>query len=785
MSRLRRCLCAFAWALLVPAATFGLTAGDIQGRAQQIAAERGRAQREAGADRALVPALGELVLAFVDLCDRDARAGAERRDVLRPAFEAVHTPLDDIYSARNAFLERKAKEVMDADGDLEALYETAPWREAQSVAAQALYYLNWLNYYGARLFDGERRTALLKAAQQGFSEFAGGDSRKDLVTESVLGRGLCSLELGNHDWAIRDFRNVLDEPTASAERKQKARLALLDAYGRGRKTKEALRYSQELLDGNTLDPADLPAVRFYRLSVLFDAMKATPAQADTYRREATALMDQLRKSGKGWADRVDALMISRVDNPAQWVGKVDSPAAKWELAALLIQRGDETAALPLLRDVAASDDPAARSRRGEANHYLGVMRFKAGDHAAALGYFDAALAEAKPEFAADAAYLRFKTLEALMASGGGEDLGTRYAAALREFLRQHPDHASAFEARYRLGEYLQAREEFADAIAEYEQVRGDPGFELRARFGLVQSEFERLKESLPPAEREQVVARIGEDLDSFWRQAAALEKGKDRGDLPLATFQAKATVMQAVLGSLRQTDGAEDTLKQLDGFERRYPEQGDLFPQVARLRLGALQRLSRFAEAEKEVERNAAVLNQDGRNEAIEKLAAGFVKAGARARASGDAAAGKAADAVALKLYELLGDEGSPDRKQKLTLARLYESNDEFDRAEAAYREVLQANSSSLPALRGLGRVAEQRKNLPAAIGYWKRFAEAARPGDPPWYEGRYEQARVTLAAGDRAGSCAILEDLKPAMPGLGDADLRRQLGELYKRACR
>jgi hypothetical protein len=59
-----------------------------------------------------------------------------------------------------------------------------------------------------------------------------------------------------------------------------------------------------------------------------------------------------------------------------------------------------------------------------------------------------------------------------------------------------------------------------------------------------------------------------------------------------------------------------------------------------------------------------------------------------------------------------------------------------------------------------------------------------APPGDAPWYRGHYQQARLTFARGDGKRSCQMLTELRPAMPGLGNAELRRQLSELYDRVC-
>jgi len=764
--------------LAAPAAA--LAPSEIAARARAVAVPRGEAG--AAAESAAVLRLGELVMAFIEQCEQAARAGAERRADLKPAFDALHGPLDGVYTRRSAYLESAAQQVMEEDGDLEALYETRQWREAQAVAVQALYYLNWLNFYGARLHDGARKKELLEAAEKGFGEFTGGE-RKNLAVESLLGRALCSLELGNHEWAIRDLRAVIEDREVTDERKEKAQLALLDAYARAGRTKEAMQYSQALLNSGRLDAGQTNVVRYFRLQALFNAMKG--GGEATYRQEANALMDQLRKAGGGWADKVNALMFASIDNPEQWVGKADTPAAKWELANLLLQKGDEKTATPLLEAVLASEEPVAKEHHAEAAYFLGVARFRAGDYEGAAQYLTRAVEEGpKPEHAADAAYLQFKSLEALMAKAPNDARAARYEKALREFVQQHTDHRAAYEARYRLGELLQANGQFDQAIAEYEQVRGEPGFECRATFGLLQSRFEKLKEAGAGPSRDQLLQAIGGDLERFRAQAAELRKAKDAGGVPLDEFEAKAAVLQAIHVSLVDPNGAEKMLAALADFERRYPAQADLFAQVVRLRLGALQRLERWAEAEREVTQSAAVLREEGKAEALEKLATGFVKAGVRRKVRGEEEAAKQAEQVALRLYEVMDAGSSGDNKQKLTLARLYQSNDEFEQAEKLYKEILQAQPATLPALRGLAHMAESRKQLDAALAYWKKYTETVRPGDPPWYDGHYQQARLTMARGDKAGSCKQLRDLRPAMPGLGDSELRQQLNALYAKAC-
>lgn len=767
--------------------------GDLRGRARQVAADLAAAKTagrlDAATQQRAVEQLGQLVVGFIDASDRAANSGESVRqaDALRATFEAIHTPLSDLYTQNTQALERMARAVMDEDGDLEALYETQAFKEAQVTASAALYYLNWLSYYGARLYDGPKRKALLEQAQRGFSEFATGDRRTDLLVESLLGRGLCYLELGETALARRDLEAVIADAKASPERRSKARLALLDAAVQANNTAEALRLSDELLAAGARN--DENVVRFLRLRALMGAARrGSGADADRARQQALVLMEQLRRAGAGWDERVSALLQTGVDNPEQWAAKATSPFAQWELARMLVQKNDYKAAVPLLEAVVASDDPQVRPNRREAQYMLGLARFQAGAYVAAADLLDAALQEGTPPYAADAAYMRFKALEAEVARQPTPEMTERYARAVRDFLSRHPDHRYVAEAQFRLGELLQAQREFAAAADAYAAVRGDPSLQLRARFATLQCQFELLGASDgtdAAAQRRARLEAIGGNLERFAQESAALEKTAGASAATVVhPLQAKVAIMRAVYFKLLPGEHDAEIDRALAGFESAYPDEKDLLPQVVRLRLEADQRRGRFAEAEAEVKAHGAVLVTGIGRQGVEELAVAFIREGARRRAKEGDAANDAAQKVALGLYELLADGSDGNARTALTLARLYETTGDLQKAASLYTDVQQKGASPA-ALRGLARIAEAEKRPADAAERWRQFTALVRPGDAPWYEGQYQIARLTAVTGNAREACAQLDALKPAMPGLSDVDLRRQLGELYDRTCR
>jgi len=777
---------------LLPAfAAHAQSAAELRNSGRQAASEIGSMKSgnrfDTSAQRAMTERLGKVVLEYIEVCDKAASSGSEKREAesLRSVYDALNEPLGAIYDASSGAMEKLEQKIMEEDGDLEALYETADFKTARVTGSQALYYLNWLHYYGARFHDGGKRKALLEKAQKGFSELSGGERRSDLSIESQLGRGLCALELGDIDAAQQDLKAVMNDAQASAERRSKARMALLDGYVRNGRSAEALTLSEQLLSS----PAggEVNVVRYLRVRALLDAAKKQPAaEAARQRQQAMALMDQLRRAGGAWDERVAALLAS-VDNPEQLAGGANSAVAKWQLAKLLLQKGDFKQAAPLLESVAASSEADLQRYRGEARYYLAVGKFQAGDLGAAVALLDATHGDDNAAYAADADYLRFKAVEALLAKDANAVTAEAYEAAVRAFAR-HGDHKSAFEAAFRLGELLQRQRKFSEALDAYTKVNGDPAFELRADFAMLQCRFELLQELSPgstPTQRSELMAAISGGLDRFPTRAAEYEKraSKDTA-VPLSQMRGKWAILKSAFETLQAQPDYAGVVSRLADFEKAHPDLQDFLPQVVKLRLSAQLQLGRFNDAAAEVKTHGTLLQAHSEPKALEELATAFIRAGANRKNTDGPASYAAAEQVALALYELVAGDAETGVKTKLTLAKLHENTGDNQKAAALYNEALQANPTLLPAMRGLARIAESEKRLADAFTLWERITKASRGGDLTWYEGHYETARLNHAQGKTKEACAQLTQLKPAMPGLTDADLRAKLNTLYEGAC-
>ncbi len=747
----------------------------LAAKAKSLAQRVDAAGGDEAAEQKLLSELGALSVAYLAAADAAQLGGGRDKAPLRTAFEAIHAPLTKLYDRHLASSEGAVDEIIAADGDLEALYESPAYQRSQAMAANALYYLNWLRYYGARTFDGAPKKKLLEQARDGFAELALAESA-ELALESRLGRGLAELDLSEWKAAIADLQAVADAPEASGERRHKARLALLDASARAGNTRAVLDLSDELLRQERPQEGDW--IRFMRLQALLRAAEKGGPDAAKQRAEAIVLMDRLRRAGPAWQEQVDALAQKAFADAAAWKAQATTPYAKWELAKAFVQKQDYAGAAPLLTDVVAAKDPGLDAVRGEASYLLGLARFKLSDFAGAA----AILGEPAGESAsADRAYLLFKAREAVAAAAGAEaDLAPLEAAA-RAFADTYPDNPHAVEARFRVAEIEHARGDVAAAIDSYAKVKGDAELETQAAFASLQCRFELLQTAESVEARQTQLTAIGADLQTYDKHVAALAAAQAE-KIALPAMQAKVAILRAVYHKLQPQSDPAAIVAALDGFEDRHPDEKELLPQVVKLRLEAMLDGGDFAGALAQVQRHGAVLLETLGAGGVEDLAVSFVRAGARRSGDGDKLANAPAQQVALALYDLVG--GAPGSSTQLTRARLRENSGDLDAAEALYREAAGVERSAPSALRGLARIAEKRGQIDAAIADWQRLMGLVRPGDLPWYESRYEVARLLDAKGDAATACTQLTELRPAMPGLQDDDLRQKLSQLYEKVC-
>lgn len=741
----------------------------------------------------VIQLLGPMALSFLSASDL-AQAASTQRGQVRELYETLSNPLDDIYDGSIARLESLSKAVMDRDGDLEALYETKEWKDAQLVASQSLYFLNWLHYVGAFVSEGQARKKLLEEASKGFSEFAVGEHNSQLKRESLFGRALCEKELRQFDWATRDFELLLKDSTLPADMERKVRTAMAEVRTRSARGE---RGDSE----RTESAADAQArALLQRAHTLLDSRKK--ATGDTRLKqllEAAALLDEVRKQGGAWKEKAEALANSEItEQDAMVIDEQKNPFPQWGQARELLQKSEFAKAVPFLREVVASGDPKAVMHHRDAQYYLGVGLFQLKDYRESMTQLNKFLTAdgVPPQFGAEATYLRFKAAEALYAKEPTPDNSKLYADTIKEFIRRYPEHKSIFEAYFRLGEYNQKQEHYLAAVEAYQKVSGDPAFRVRADFATLQSYFSLLdaldekRDGIGISEKD-LRQRIATSLQAFWKNSAELEKTNPATakQVPLQDYRGKVTVMNAAFLSKDVDSKAAALVSLLQDFEKKYPEQQDAFAKVARIRLVALEKAGRFADLEKEADNIFTRFNPDEQKElltGLSKVLPGDIK---KLERKNDKESTLAAKRTLARLYadrlqrgEAFAEDESPTQF-KYELAQLYLDVKEYDKAAPLYQE-LQQSAYSLVSLAGLAQIAAVKGDQHQAITYWQEMLKGTQAGDPLWFRGTFEVAQLNATLGNTEQACKTVAGARAMLGRLGEQGLKKKIQDLGTQTC-
>ncbi len=737
--------------------------------------------------------LGPVALEFVALPDlAQAVKTPSSKKAIRDIYETLRGPLNGIYTGSFERVDQMTRDVIARDGNLEAVQDSQEYRAEQGVAARALYFLNWLHYIGSFTFDEkEKKNALLTQAMNGFGEFAVGDQASRLKNESLFGRALSERELEKFDWAIRDFELLLKQPGVSADMKRKAQKAL----------EQTRRYAKR--DGKAQpSPTELAQAQFQQAKhIAKQSRNASGKKRSRLRGQLLALILALRKAGGKWEDRAEALIRAELTREEELViAEQENPFPPWLKAKEHMQKRRFAKAVPFLEEVLASNDPNAAVYQTDAQYYLGVGLYEQRRYRQAIKTLDAFLRNggAETTHAADAEYFQFKSAESLYAQHQSTQNGQLYVQAIHDFARQYPKHRSIYEAHFRLGEYYQEQGAYLKAADAYEKVRGAPAFRVRADYATLQSYFEVLHAiedgdtSSGPSEDE-VRQRIGTSLDAYWKNSATLAKSNPKlvKRDPYREYPGKVSVMHAVHLSQDMDANAERIVSFLEGFEERYPKQTEAFETVARTRLVALQKAGRYAELARDVEAILGRYQPDKQEELLAGLSGVLEKDIRKLRRQGDKDNELSAKRTLARLHEAwlendgeFAEDQSPDRFH-YDLAQLYLDIQQYDKAEIIYKDLEQKQGAyALVAIVGLARISEVRGDEKRALSLWEAMLKGTQVGDPLWFRGTFEVARLNDTLGNVDQACKAVSSAQRMLKRLGDASLKTRIQEFASRTC-
>ncbi len=608
------------------------------------------------------------------------------------------------------------------------------------------YHLAWVRYQGAQLVDdaGRKRT-LLENAVDGFSKFTDMKEVPEVYAESLYGRGLAYMDMGDWTNARQDLRAAAGLSRTAT--KAKAALAEVDRKESGKPEPAA--------------PVQDPD------QVLLDKLHAGLPKAATdpaAEKDVTGLARGLAARGGEWPAKIDKLVADTLGTGTP--ASVKSSYGLFLLGQLAIDR-KRCDDLPALIIAGAGVKDAGRARwRPELLFLDGGCLLNAGKTAEAAPVLEELVREfPDAPRAQEAAYLRFRGLD--VARGSDPARTAAFEDALSTYIQRFPKGDHVAEARWLLGDLSRSRGDCAKAAAELDKVPAGP-YATRARFAALECRATTLGPKTTAAER----AALVRDLRAFVESTPA--KGDD------APRAARAALMGALVAVGASPPDHATIVALLSGFEQKYPGAKDLVPRVVETRLAARVALGNLADAEGDLDASLAAKPSPERTRLLAELGREMATRAART----DDPERDRARAMARKIYATLIREGGDDR-DRVQLADLELAAGDTAAARKIYDEILARDPTSAEALRGAARAAAASGDTEAALGYWRQVIESSEPGGTSWYEARI--AQVTLLSGDgrRADACSLLRSSRGRSTTAGGDSLAKRLAALEPEVCR
>jgi tetratricopeptide (TPR) repeat protein len=701
-----------------------------------LAGARAGAQDAAGGETQSLAHLEQRSRAFYDLLERGER---ERAAAVWPALEADLDRLGDSLESR---LDRMRDDVVERDGDLEELYRSSRWRDLEIQSLVVTYHLAWVRYQAAQLTgDAKRKKALLQGAVEGFSRFLLVNEVPEIYAESLYGRGLAFLDLGDYPKATEDLTAAVEQPKVAA----KARAALDETKRRAA--------------GKRGPAADDPEALLARLGELLP--RAAGGDAPT-EKEATTLARGLAARGGPWPARVQSVVTERLGGE----GGVRSSYGNALLAQLAVDRGRCADVATFTRASAEAKDGGSSRFRPEILFLDAGCKLNSGNPRDAAEGF-ASLLHEFPDSprAREAAYYRFRALDLVRAED--PSVAGAYEEALTAYLARFGGAEGADEARYQLAELHRARGDCDRAEREYGQVTGG-AFATRARLGAIECRVGRLDAA--PATRPEVLRA----LRDFVRTAP---KGADPALL------ARAALLGGLVAAGATPPDNAAVVELLGGFETRYPDAKALHSRALDLRLNARVALGDLDGAGRDLDAVLARQGQAGDPQArrtLERLGRDLATQAERAKPPQR----DTALALARRIYGALAQQ-SGDPRDQIVLADLELRAGDAAGARRLYEAVLARDQDSAEALRGAARAAAAAGDRGAALGYWRQIVETSPTGGTAWYEARLAQVTLLAEDGHRPEACEVLRLSRGRATSAGADQLEVRLRGMEGDVCR
>ena len=672
----------------------------------------------------------------------------------------------------------------------------------EELELRALYPLSWLRFHGSILFNApDVRRRMLKQAIAGFTQSALVIVSPELIRENVLGRAYCERDLGQFDRshytkAIADFKEVMKAGPGTAQYRA-AQQGLSTTYAAMGEVGKAAALSARLAQTTTGE--EMKGALMFRLQELFKAEAAAtdPSRRAQLHREAVELLRNSYGNRHEWSLAL-AAVVHDAANPVAEFGDSGDPFQQYLLAEVLASTHHQLEAAKYYL-------AAARSGQYPQGYKYAIDIYY---NAGRLDLVEAPLAELAKERRNPnsdwAAYMRFKIARTRWERSGMSDakLNEQWIATAHEYVEHFPGGKYAAEPRFRLAELLQRQGKYAEAAAQYDQVKADPFYDFAATFKAAECRYLELGAAsaikagkpgaMPAAAKDTLTAKAMAGLKSTVMKGPEIERRTSAERQFVHTARGKATYMLATILEAQPHKNYAEIAELLDGFQTAYPQMSANFDDVTQWQVDALERTNQYAKAEAEITRLLA----PGRrplpsNDYIKAMGLDLWKRSKARTAQGDKTGALADAHLTALLYQYFEQQVIAGRMnaKSLTgtlsiLGQAYVMMNDDARAKVIFEQVVKAAPSSPDANAGLARLAQARKDYRQASDLWTRVEAEAAESDDLWYEARYNLAVIYAVDGNVKAACGKLAETRSEHPNLGGQQMKVRWDGLQRKLC-
>lgn len=717
-------------------------------------------------------------------------------------FLANREVINRIYTRNEKTIREFQENRLDQMKDPLKFFQSPQWQHPHYLISLASYWLGWNGYYCSLLVpeSDAKRVMLLEEAIGGFSRALIDFKEDAIITKSLFGRGLCYRQTKAYKSALADFKSIRDRIKKDDVLYVRCRYeeALISFQsGNFSLALGTLDKIERDVSGGDISKDLRVGLEELRAKVLLSLLKekgdgggATQQEGDKGFGRLFREMRELAGTHGGVSTEFYRFVQENVDKVARLPYADLGPVATVALGDWFFEKREYDKALQYYLMLQANAPSALKDRMDGVWFRTAYIYAKKSCWSDAIRFLeDFPERFPKSPLVKQAASLYYSAATSNYRKSATQASYTKLIDAVQGYL-QHcrgtcPERS---EAHFQLGKYYQTAGNNVQAVNEFQQVGQDSPNHGWAKYYILQDQVDKL-EALEKTEQ-----RRPEFAEKTFRDAVSVFAAYHRGDKTgyQREIEPQMIILEARLYLLGPDEGCKNSLRELEGFEARFPHAKTLFAKAAGLRIQCYSKLRMSREAGRDIEKLMQASPMDSeRYTVLHDLANHFYSEVKRGQSPGAGDAFGPYAATALLIYTKLNalSEKNASYKHyctpiKLRMAELYMAIGKPEDAIAAYRDILEKDSSSADAVYNLGLLYEERGEWREALETWRRFSDGVREGTPHWFESRYGTAYAFNKLGEKEKACQVLTMTLVLHPDLGSDALRARYLALKSETC-